>query len=69
MIEESKYYSDVMKKHFDKELGMTRKDNEDFENSNEYWICDNYCIYHQDIEILSWCPVGSVLPHREKMPL
>ena len=41
MIEESKYCSDLMKKHFNKELLMTKKDNEDFENSNECWICDN----------------------------
>ena len=33
MIEESKYRSDAMKKHFNKELVMTKKDNEDFENS------------------------------------
>ena len=35
MIEESKYCSDVMKKHFNKELVITKKDNEDFENSIE----------------------------------
>ena len=33
MIEESKYSSDVMEKHFNKELLMTKEDNEDFENS------------------------------------
>ena len=33
MIEESKYCSDVMTKHFNKELVMTKEDNEDFENS------------------------------------
>ena len=32
MIEESKYCSDVIKKYFNKELVMTKKDNEDFEN-------------------------------------
>ena len=32
MIEESKYCSDVMKKNFNKELVMTKKDNEDFGN-------------------------------------
>ena len=37
MIEESKYCSDVMKKHFNKELVMTKKDNEDFENSTKCW--------------------------------
>ena len=31
MIEESKYCSDVMKKHFNKELVMTKEDNEDFD--------------------------------------
>ena len=35
MIEASKYYSDVMKNHFNKELVMTKKDNEDFENSTK----------------------------------
>ena len=32
-IEESKYCSDATKKHFNKELVMTEKENEDFENS------------------------------------
>ena len=41
MIEESKYCSDVVKKNFNKELVMTIKDNEDFENSTKCWICDN----------------------------
>ena len=34
MIQESKYCNDVMKKYFIKELVMTKKDNEDFENSS-----------------------------------
>ena len=33
MIEKSKYYTDIIKKHFNKELLMTKKDNKDFENS------------------------------------
>ena len=41
MIKESKYCSDVMKKHFDKELVMTKEDDEDFENSTKCWVCDN----------------------------
>ena len=41
MIEETKYCSDLIKKHFNKELVMTKKDNEDFENSTKCWICDN----------------------------
>ena len=35
MIEESKYCSEVMKKHFNKELVMTKEDNEDFNNSTK----------------------------------
>ena len=41
MIEESKYYNKVMKKHFNKELVMTKKEIEDFKNSTKCWICDN----------------------------
>ena len=41
MIEESKYCSKVMKKHFIKELVMIKEDNGDFENSNKSWICEN----------------------------
>ena len=41
MIEESKYCSKVMKKHFNKELVMTKKDYKDFKNSTKCWICDN----------------------------
>ena len=33
MLGKSKYYRDVMEKHFKKELVMTKKDNEHFENS------------------------------------
>ena len=39
MAEKSKYCSEVMKKYFDKELVMTKKDNEDLENSSKCWIC------------------------------
>ena len=41
MIEESIYCGDVMKKHFNKELVMTKEDNKDFENSTKCWIRDN----------------------------
>ena len=36
-----KCYSELMKKYFNKELVMTKKDNEDFKNSSKGWICDN----------------------------
>ena len=32
VIDENKYCSDMMKEHFNKELVMTKEDNEDFEN-------------------------------------
>ena len=43
MIGGSKYLSDVIKKSFNKELMMTKKDNGDFENSTKCFICDNDC--------------------------
>ena len=41
MIEKSKFCTDIMKKLFNKKLGMTKEHDEDFENSNKCWICDN----------------------------
>ena len=41
MVEENKFCSDVMKKHFKKNLAMTKNNNEDFKNSTKCWICDN----------------------------
>ena len=36
MVKEIKYSSDAMKKHFNKEVLMTKKDNEDFKNSTKF---------------------------------
>ena len=44
MIEESKYCSDVIKKHFNKELVMTKEDIENMKKSTKCWICDNYYV-------------------------
>ena len=41
MIEGSKYFNDAIKKYFNKEPVMTKKYNEDIENSTKCWICDN----------------------------
>ena len=41
MIEESKYFSDAMKKHFNKEHTMAKVDDKDFENSTKCWTCNN----------------------------
>ena len=40
MIEERKYCSDETKKHFNKELVVTRQDSENFKNYTKSWICD-----------------------------
>ena len=50
MTEESKYCSNVMKKQFNKELVMTKEDNEDFE------ICDNDYI-DGDVKVRDHCHI------------
>ena len=40
-MEDHKYFSDVIKNHFNKELVMTKKDNEDSKNSTKCWVCNN----------------------------
>ena len=44
MVEESNYWSDMMKKHFNKELVVTKQGNENFKNFTKFWICGNYCL-------------------------
>ena len=41
MIKQSKFCNDVIKKHFSKELLMTKVDNETFKISTKCWICGN----------------------------
>ena len=43
-----------MKKHFQKELLMTKEDNEDFENSTKYWMCDNDYV-NNDVNVRDHC--------------
>ena len=38
MIEESEYCTDIMKKHFNKELVMNKRDNEDFEDFDMFML-------------------------------
>ena len=40
MIKESKYCSELIRKHFNKELVMTKEENEGFKNSTKCWIYD-----------------------------
>ena len=42
MIEESKYFNEVIKKYFNKELVMAKEDNEDCKSSTKGWICDRF---------------------------
>ena len=56
LIEGSKYCSDVTKKHFNKELVMTKEDNEDFKNSTKCWICGKDCI-DTDVNVRNHCHV------------
>ena len=56
MIEESKYCNEVMKKHFIKELVMTKEDNEDFKSPPKCWICDNDYV-DTDVKVRDHCHI------------
>ena len=56
ITDESKYCSEVMKKHFNKELVMTKEDNEDFENSSKCWICNNDYV-DNDVKVRDYCHI------------
>ena len=56
MAKENKCCSDVMKKHFNKEFMMTKKDNEDFENSTECQNCD-YNYVNGDVKVRDHCHI------------
>ena len=45
-----------MKKHFNKELVMPKKDNENFKSSTKYWICDNDYI-DNDVKVRVHCHI------------
>ena len=44
-----------MKKHVNKELVMTKEDNEDFTNSIKCWICDYD--YIDDVKVRDHCHI------------
>ena len=56
MIKESKYCSEVMKNHFNKELVMTTEDNENFKNSTKCWVCDDDYI-DGDVKVRDHCHI------------
>ena len=56
MIEESTYYSELIKKHFNKELVMTIKDDKDIKNSVKRQNCDNTYV-HGDVKERDLCHI------------
>ena len=56
MIEENKYCSEVMQKHFNKDPVMTKKDHDDFKNSTKCWICDNMYV-DGDVKVRGHCHI------------
>ena len=57
MVEEIKYCNEVMKKHFNKELVMTKVGNDNFKNSTKYWICDDDYI-DTDVKVRDNCHIA-----------
>ena len=57
MVEEIKYCNEVMKKHFNKELVMTKVGNYNFKNSTKYWICDDDYI-DTDVKVRDNCHIA-----------
>ena len=56
MIEERKYCIDVMKKYINKELVMTKQEDEDFDNSTKCWIYNNVCV-EGDVKVRDECHI------------
>ena len=57
MTEESVYCREVMTKHFNKELVMTKKDNEDLMNFTKSWICYNTNV-DDDVKVRDHCHIN-----------
>ena len=47
----------MIKNHFSKELRLTKKDDENFENSTKCWICDNDYI-DNDVKVKDYCHIS-----------
>ena len=56
MIKNSTCYTGEIKKHFNKELVMTKEDNEDFKNFTKCCICDNNYV-DNDAKVRDHCHV------------
>ena len=57
-IEESTYCTDIMKKHFNIEFVVNKKDDENFKKCPKHWIC--YDVYDDsDLNVRNHCNRGS----------
>ena len=57
IIKKRKCCSEVIKKHLNKELGMTKDDNEGFKNSTKCCICENRDV-DNDVKIRNHCHIA-----------
>ena len=57
MIGESIYFHEVLEKHFDKKIVMTKEDNEEFRNSTKFWVCHNDYI-DTDVKVKDHCHIS-----------
>ena len=56
MVEKSKYCTDVVEKHFNKKLELTKKDDEYFNNSAKCWIYND--VYAKsDVKVKGHCHI------------
>ena len=51
------FINNMMKKHFNEELVMTKEDNEDFKNSTKCWIYDNVYV-DNDVMVRDHCRIS-----------
>ena len=49
----------MIKKYFNEELVMTKKDNVDFKNSTKCWICNNYYV-DNDVKVRDHCHITAI---------
>ena len=56
MLEEVKYYNKIKKKHFNKEMVMTKEDRKDFKSADTCHICDKKCT-EKDIKVRDHCHI------------
>ena len=56
MTDKSEYCNEVMKKHFNKELVMTKEETKYLKNSTKCWICDNDYI-DTDVKVRNHCHI------------